>query len=138
MVSSRWPFTTTSPLVGENVASHLEAGGTLGTMDGYESRPGQLEMTRAVTRAFDAREHLMVEAGTGVGKSLAYLIPSVQWSFINDTPVVVSTATRNLQSQLISSDLPRAAQTLGPEASKFRATLLKGRSNYLCLRMLGS
>ena len=126
-----------TPLVVENVASHLEAGGTLGTMDGYESRPGQLEMTRAVTRAFDAREHLMVEAGTGVGKSLAYLIPSVQWSFINDTPVVVSTATRNLQSQLISSDLPRAAQTLGPEAPKFRATLLKGRSNYLCLRMLG-
>ena len=126
-----------TPLVVENVASHLEAGGTLGTMEGYESRPGQLEMTRAVTRAFNEREHLMVEAGTGVGKSLAYLVPSVQWSFINDTPVVLSTATRNLQSQLISSDLPRAAQTLGVEASKFRATLLKGRSNYLCLRMLG-
>lgn len=126
-----------APLVIDNVSTHLEAGGTLGTMEGYESRPGQLEMTRAVARAFNEREHLMVEAGTGVGKSLAYLVPSVQWSFINDTPVVLSTATRNLQSQLISSDLPRAAQTLGAEASKFRATLLKGRSNYLCLRMLG-
>ncbi len=121
----------------ENVERHLQPGGTLGTMDGYEARPGQLEMTRAVTRAFNEREHLMVEAGTGVGKSLAYLVPSVQWSFVNDTPVVLSTATRNLQSQLISSDLPRAAQTLGAEASKFRATLLKGRANYLCLRMLG-
>ncbi|MGN0847125.1 MAG: ATP-dependent DNA helicase, partial [Kiritimatiellia bacterium] len=126
-----------TPLDVERVARHLQAGGTLGTMEGYETRPGQLEMTRAVTRAFNAREHLVVEAGTGVGKSLAYLVPAVQWSFINDTPVVLSTATRNLQSQLISSDLPRAARTLGEDAPKFRATLLKGRSNYLCLRMLG-
>lgn len=120
----------------EKVERHLQPGGTLGTMDGYEARPGQLEMVRAVTRAFNSREHLVVEAGTGVGKSLAYLVPSVQWSFVNDTPVILSTATRNLQSQLIASDLPRAAQTLGADAEKFRATLLKGRSNYLCLRML--
>ncbi len=126
-----------TPLDIENVERHLQPGGTLGTMDGYEARPGQLEMTRAVTRAFNERAHLMVEAGTGVGKSLAYLVPAVQWSFVNDTPVVLSTATRNLQSQLISTDLPRAAQTLGAEAPKFRATLLKGRANYLCLRMLG-
>ncbi len=126
-----------TPLDADSVAGHLAAGGTLGSMPGYEARPGQLDMTRAVTRAFNAREHLMVEAGTGVGKSLAYLVPAVQWSFVNDTPVVLSTATRNLQSQLISTDLPRAAQTLGTDAAKFRATLLKGRSNYLCLRMLG-
>ena len=126
-----------TPLDVESVARHLAEGGTLGSMPGYEARPGQLDMTRAVTRAFNSREHLMVEAGTGVGKSLAYLVPAVQWSFINDTPVVLSTATRNLQSQLISSDLPRAAKTLGAEATKFRATLLKGRTNYLCLRLLG-
>ncbi len=126
-----------TPLGVETVAEHLAAGGTLGTMPGYESRPGQLDMARAVTRAFNSREHLMVEAGTGVGKSLAYLVPAVQWSFVNDTPVVISTATRNLQSQLISSDLPRAAETLGADSGKFRATLLKGRANYLCLRMLG-
>lgn len=126
-----------TPLDPDQVAGHLSVGGTLGSMDGYESRPGQLDMTRAVTRAFNAREHLMVEAGTGVGKSLAYLVPAVQWSFLNDTPVVLSTATRNLQSQLIASDLPRAARTLGGDAPKFRATLLKGRTNYLCLRMLG-
>ena len=126
-----------TPLDPDRVAGHLGPGGTLGSMEGYEARPGQLDMTRAVVRAFDERRHLMVEAGTGVGKSLAYLVPAVQWSFLNDTPVVVSTATRNLQSQLISSDLPRAARTLGDDAGKFRATLLKGRSNYLCLRMLG-
>ena len=126
-----------TPLDADRVAAHLEAGGTLGTMAGYETRPGQLDMARAVTRAFNARAHLMVEAGTGVGKSLAYLVPAVQWSVLNDTPVVLSTATRNLQSQLLASDLPRAARTLGAAAPTFRATLLKGRTNYLCLRMLG-
>ena len=126
-----------TPLDVARVAAHLEAGGTLGAMAGYEARPGQLAMARAVAQAFNERLHLMVEAGTGVGKSLAYLVPAVQWSFVNDTPVVLSTATRNLQSQLISSDLPRAARTLGDEAPKFRAALLKGRANYLCLRLLG-
>lgn len=126
-----------TPLDVDAVARHLEAGGTLGGMAGYESRPGQLDMLRAVTRAFNNREHLMIEAGTGVGKSLAYLIPSVLWSFTNDTPVVLSTATRNLQSQLLSSDLPRAAQVLGEDAPKLRVAVLKGRTNYLCLRLLG-
>ncbi len=126
-----------TPLDVETVARHLEAGGTLGGMAGYESRPGQLDMLRAVTRAFNNREHLMIEAGTGIGKSLAYLVPSVIWSFTNDTPVVLSTATRNLQSQLLSSDLPRAAKILGDEAPKLRVAVLKGRANYLCLRLLG-
>ena len=126
-----------SPLDVEAAARHLEPGGTLGGMAGYESRPGQLDMLRAVTRAFNSREHLMVEAGTGVGKSLAYLVPSVLWSFTNDTPVVLSTATRNLQSQLLSSDLPRAARTLGADAPNLRVAVLKGRTNYLCLRLLG-
>ncbi len=126
-----------TPLDVARIATHLRAGGTLGAMAGYEERPGQIDMAGAVTRAFNAREHLMVEAGTGVGKSLAYLLPAVHWSVTNDTPVILSTATRNLQSQLIAHDLPRAARTLGPDAPKFRATLLKGRANYLCLRMLG-
>lgn len=125
-----------SPLDVESAARHLEPGGTLGTMTGYEARPGQLDMLRAVTRAFNDRCHLMVEAGTGVGKSLAYLVPSVLWSMTNDTPVVISTATRNLQSQLTGSDLPRAAQTLGDAADKLRWTVLKGRANYLCLHAL--
>ena len=116
------------------VQNHLRAGGTLGAMKGYEERPGQIDMTGAIAAAFNAREHLAIEAGTGVGKSLAYLVPSILWSWTNDTPVIVSTATRNLQSQLISSDIPRAVKILGGDAAKFKVALLKGRTNYLCLR----
>ena len=121
----------------ESVATHLRRGGTLGAMPGYEERPGQIDMARLVAQSFNSRSHLMIEAGTGVGKSLAYLVPSVVWSWTNDTPVVVSTATRNLQSQLVGSDIARAVKVLGPNATKFRAALLKGRSNYLCLRAVG-
>ena len=123
-----------SPLDVEAVARHLKRGGTLGSMAGYEERPGQIDMTGAVAQAFNAREHLMVEAGTGVGKSLAYLIPSILWAATNDTTVVVSTATRNLQSQLVRNDIPRALAVLGDRAKDFKFALLKGRSNYLCLR----
>ena len=121
----------------EATASNLRCGGVLGEMPGYEERPGQVDMARSVAHAFNAREHLMIEAGTGVGKSLAYLVPSVLWAWTNDTPVIVSTATRNLQSQLIGSDIPRALRVLGDDAPKFRVALLKGRANYLCLRAVG-
>ena len=123
-----------SPLDVDSVAGNLMPGGALGSMAGYEARPGQIDMLKAVVRTFNAREHLMIEAGTGVGKSLAYLVPSINWAVLNDTPVVVSTATRNLQSQLISSDIPRAVKTVKDEV---RVALLKGRGNYLCLRSLG-
>ena len=93
-----------SPVDSEALAAHLMRGGTLGSMPGYEERPGQIDMLKAVARAFNVREHLMIEAGTGVGKSLAYLVPAIRWAQTNDTPVVVSTATRNLQSQLMQSD----------------------------------
>ena len=126
-----------SPVDSEALAAHLMRGGTLGSMPGYEERPGQIDMLKAVARAFNVREHLMIEAGTGVGKSLAYLVPAIRWAQTNDTPVVVSTATRNLQSQLMQSDIPKALRTLGEGASGFKVALLKGRANYLCLRQLG-
>ena len=127
-----------SPVDPDGVAAHLLPGGTLGRMAGYEPRPGQLDMARAVARAFNDGAHLMIEAGTGVGKSLAYLVPAVQWAAVNDTPVVVSTATRNLQGQLVSSDIPRALETISGETGSgpFRVAVLKGRSNYICLREL--
>ena len=127
----------------ESATMHLRKGGTLGTMPGYEERPGQIDMSGAIARAFNEREHLMIEAGTGVGKSLAYLVPSILWSWTNDTPVVISTATRNLQSQLINSDIPKALgvlQSRNPATPQsrnpvtFKVALLKGRGNYLCLR----
>ena len=123
-----------TPLEIASVQEHLRKGGTLGRMKGYEERPGQIDMTGAIAAAFNAREHLMIEAGTGVGKSLAYLVPAILWAWTNDTPVVISTATRNLQSQLMNSDIPRAMAILGEQAGEFRAALLKGRTNYLCLK----
>ena len=95
-----------SPLDVDSVAMNLMPGGALGKMEGYEPRTGQIDMLKAIVRTFNDRGHLMIEAGTGVGKSLAYLVPAVNWALLNDTPVVVSTATRNLQSQLITSDIP--------------------------------
>jgi ATP-dependent DNA helicase DinG len=124
-----------TPLNPDLVAAHLLPGGSFARlMPGYESRPGQVEMLRTVARAFSEGRHLLVEAGTGVGKSLAYLLPAAAWALLNDVPVVVSTNTRNLQSQLIEKDTPLVRAALG-EAS-LRVVLLKGRTNYLCLRRL--
>ena len=131
------PHEDCSSLDVASVQANLRAGGVLGAMDGYEERPGQIDMAGAVAAAFNDRTHLAIEAGTGVGKSLAYLVPSVLWAWTNDTPVVVSTATRNLQTQLVESDIPRAVRVLGEDAEKFRVALLKGRTNYLCLRAVG-
>jgi len=97
----------------------------------YEDRPQQREMARAVARAFSSGVHLLVEGGTGVGKSLAYLVPAALWARRNGRPVVVSTHTKNLQSQLFTKDLPLVRRALGGTLS---AALVKGRRNYLCLR----
>ncbi|MBY0527427.1 MAG: DEAD/DEAH box helicase [Gemmataceae bacterium] len=99
---------------------------------GYESRPQQLEMADAVADAIARRRHLMVEAGTGVGKSFAYLVPALQAALADkECRVVVSTHTISLQEQLVNKDLP-FLQSVMPES--FRAVLVKGRSNYLSLR----
>ncbi|MEA3396658.1 MAG: helicase C-terminal domain-containing protein [Chloroflexota bacterium] len=101
----------------------------------YEARPQQLEMAQAVTQAFNEGQHLLVEAGTGTGKSLAYLIPAVQWADQNDARVVISTNTINLQEQLARNDIPLLAQVF---PTGFRAMVLKGRSHYLCRRQFQS
>ena len=119
-----------APLDVDQLAAILEEGGALEAhFSGYEYRPQQVEMLRRVTRALDRGEHLLVEAPTGVGKSLAYLIPAVHWAVQNGDRVVVSTNTINLQEQLNGKDLPELARILPFE---FRATVLKGRSHYLC------
>ncbi|MGB3484870.1 MAG: ATP-dependent DNA helicase, partial [Mycobacterium sp.] len=101
---------------------------------GGAERPGQVEMAEAVSRAFDIGEHLAVQAGTGTGKSLAYLVPALAKAADDRGPVVVSTATIALQRQLVDRDLPRLSAALAetlPREPTF--ALLKGRSNYLCL-----
>ncbi|NPV86902.1 MAG: DEAD/DEAH box helicase family protein [Anaerolineae bacterium] len=120
----------------EEIAALLEYGGPFSQyFDQYEHRPEQVEMLRAIARALSESQHLMVEAGTGVGKSFAYLIPATFWAMQNNTRVVISTNTINLQDQLIKKDIPDLRAALGVNV---RATVLKGRSNYLCPRRLES
>jgi ATP-dependent DNA helicase DinG len=122
------------PLNEEEVASLLEYGGPFASyFDSYEHRPEQVEMLRAVTAALSHGRHMMIEAGTGVGKSFAYLVPAALFATQNNTRVVVSTNTINLQDQLIKKDIPALRDALGLD---LRAAVLKGRSNYLCPRRL--
>ena len=96
----------------------------------YEHRPGQEEMARAVARLLADGGTLMVEAGTGIGKTLAYLVPAIE----SGRRVIVSTGTRNLQDQIVTKDLPFLRQKVGLE---FSAALMKGRDNYLCRYRFG-
>jgi ATP-dependent DNA helicase DinG len=114
------------------VGDMLAPGGTVGAqLAGYEHRPQQLAMLEAVTLAFNDDSVLSVEAGTGTGKSFAYLVPSILWSRANRERVVVSTHTINLQEQLVRKDLPLLVERAGLTA---RVALVKGRGNYLCQR----
>ncbi|HXE41822.1 MAG TPA: DEAD/DEAH box helicase, partial [Candidatus Baltobacteraceae bacterium] len=112
--------------------------GILSKASNFEYRPQQQQMAVAVARALQNREHLAVEAGTGVGKSLAYLIPAILFAISQNKKAVVSTHTINLQEQLTEKDLPMLAGVLGalPTPVKFTFTMLKGRANYLCTRRL--
>lgn len=118
----------------DEVASALELGGIFSHYyPNYEYRPQQIEMLRAVTLALSENRHLLVEAGTGTGKSMAYLLPSALWALKNGHRVVISTNTINLQDQLINKDIPDLRSAMGINLS---AAVMKGRSNYLCPRRL--
>ena len=95
----------------------------------YEPRAAQLQMARAVERTIAKKTHLMAEAGTGTGKTLAYLVPAV----LSNKRVIVSTATRTLQDQIFQKDIPLLRDTVG---LNFSAALLKGRASYLCRHRL--
>ncbi len=107
--------------------------GILSRSSNFEYRPQQQEMAVAVARALESGQHLLTEAGTGVGKSLAYLIPAILFAVARSKKAVVSTHTINLQEQLIQKDLPMLGQIL---PAPFTFTMLKGRANYLCTRRL--
>jgi len=113
----------------------LQSGGAISRRLGdlYEFRPQQLQMAQAVRSAVNENQHLLVEAGTGVGKSFAYLLPAIQYAVENKKRVVVSTHTISLQEQLIEKDIP-LIQAIYPD--EFTAVLVKGRGNYLCQRRL--
>ncbi|MEU0503189.1 ATP-dependent DNA helicase [Nocardia sp. NPDC005998] len=106
---------------------------------GGKERVGQLTMAAAVDHAIDTGEHLAVQAGTGTGKSLAYLVPSLRHAVRTGRTVVVSTATIALQRQLVDRDLPRLAEALSkPLGRSAKFAILKGRNNYLCLNKINS
>lgn len=105
------------------------ADGLLSGARGFEFRPQQQQMAAAVATALETDSALLVEAGTGVGKSLAYLIPAVRFALANNRKAVISTHTINLQEQLFHKDIPTVRKALG---MPFEAALLKGRANYLC------
>jgi ATP-dependent DNA helicase DinG len=112
------------------IAADMRANGSFG----YEDRPSQRAMAKAVAKAFNHKGIALLEAGTGVGKSLGYLVPALRWAAGNDERTIVSTATITLQEQLVNKDLPFLAGALHDQEVRF--ALLKGWRNYVCLQRL--
>lgn len=117
----------------DEAAQYLSAGGVLSRSPMFEERAGQIGLLRHIVRAFNTDSIGVFEAGTGVGKSYAYLIPSMLWAALNNERVVISTGTITLQEQLFNKDIPAALRIIGKD---IKAALLKGRNNYVCLRRL--
>jgi len=112
------------------LARQIEPGGLIDkAFPHFEHRPQQVAMLKAVADAFNEAYHLMVEAGTGTGKSMAYLLPAIHWATTNNQRVVISTNTINLQDQILNKDIPDLTRTL---KLNLKATALKGRGNYVC------
>jgi ATP-dependent DNA helicase DinG len=127
-----------SPIDAASLVEMLLPGGSFSRqIPYYEVRDSQIEMLEAVTRAFNDDGICVAEAGTGVGKSIAYLLPAIRWAVSNKERVVVSTATINLQQQLTEKDIPLARKLFGNQVpGDFKVALVKGRGNYLCRRRL--
>ncbi|MCR4733439.1 MAG: DEAD/DEAH box helicase family protein [Treponema sp.] len=112
----------------------ISEGGPLSKFyNGFEERPVQIELLKEIVKAFNTNKIGVFEAGTGVGKSYAYLIPSILWAVNNHERVVISTGTINLQQQICEKDIPAVEKILG---KKIKFVLMKGRQNYICKRRL--
>ncbi len=132
-------FTDTEllPLDPDKTAGFLDENGTFASFfKNYEPRIPQLKLTKAISNCFNENAVGVFEAGTGVGKSLAYLLPAMIWAKQNKQRVVISTGTINLQQQLIEKDVPTAKKILGENFTNLKSILVKGRHNFLCLRRL--
>ena len=117
----------------ERVHAFFSENGPLSKARNFEFRPQQQEMAARIAQALEEERHLVVEAGTGVGKSLAYLVPAILFALEQHKKAIVSTHTINLQEQLLHKDIPILKKVLPIE---FDAALMKGRQNYLCPRRL--
>jgi ATP-dependent DNA helicase DinG len=120
-------------VISDTLDSILGADGTLAGRPGFSYRAQQHTMANAVAHALDSEQHLIVEAPTGVGKTLAYLLPAALHAVDNNRTAVISTHTKNLQDQLLLKDIPLARDLLGMD---FTAIALKGRRNYICTTRL--
>ena len=121
-----------TPLNIENLASLISAGGAMDSLtENFEQRDSQIKLLKGICHAFNEDKIAVFEAGTGVGKSFAYLIPAILWSVQNKERIVISTGTINLQQQIFEKDIPFAQKITG---TKIKALLVKGRQNYICLR----
>ena len=127
------PSAGPDPYLIKQVETLFSPNGILSKASNFEYRPQQQQMAVAVAKALGDREHLVVEAGTGVGKSLAYLAPAILHAVARQKKAVISTHTINLQEQLTQKDLPMLEKIL---PVRFNYTMLKGRSNYLCSKRL--
>ncbi len=126
------PKHETQPLDTEELAGIFKPDGALAnSFEAYEHRVQQITMLRAVAGAFNGSEQLLVEAGTGTGKSIAYLLPAMEYAKRNNAHVIISTNTINLQEQLLHKDIPQLLSALN---LNINAVQLKGRGNYLCRR----
>src|SRR5947209_14295257 len=113
----------------ERTESFFSSNGRLAKAKNFERRPEQQQMAAAVARALEEERHLVVEAGTGVGKSLAYLVPAVLFALGQKKKAIISTHTINLQEKLLSKAIPILQKVL---TETFEAALIKGRQNYVC------
>lgn len=122
------------PLSSKEIKEFYSVSGPLAVkFQNYEYRQEQVQMALGVADAFNGSKFLLVEAGTGVGKSFAYLSPAILWAYQNQEKIIISTNTKSLQEQLFFKDLPLLEEVIGVP---FKAVLLKGRNNYLCLYKL--
>jgi ATP-dependent DNA helicase DinG len=119
--------------ISHSASSIFSPAGALAALTGYEHRPQQEQMAEAIANALQHQHHLIVEAPTGVGKTLAYLVPAILYALQEDRKAIVSTHTKNLQEQIFRKDIPLVHAVLGLD---FRAMVLKGRRNYLCTTRL--
>ncbi len=133
------------PLNISYLTSLLQDGGDMArSFPDFEHRPGQVTMMQSVAQAMNESRHLIVEAGTGIGKSVAYLLPSIYFTLQNNTRIIISTNTINLQEQLINKDIPNLVKVLSTTSTSImkreqpppplKTAQLKGRRNYLCLK----
>lgn len=137
------PATDGTRFTGQELETLPGAKGALTLLDeavaatGGQNRAGQRTMVAHVAQALELQRHLLVQAGTGTGKSLGYLVPALARVGESDQPIVVATATLALQAQIVNRDIPRLLQALEPRPeSQAQVALLKGRNNYLCLHKL--